>query len=145
MIRTVRHVGIVVKKIDDVLPFYQNLLGLKLEKRAHEPEEFVNRLLGLSHCKLITVKLAAEEGETVIELLEFASHSGNQAALPELTCTGITHIAFTVKNLDELYQKLTLAGIAFISPPLKSPDGYAKVAFCRDPAGNYLELVEVLS
>jgi catechol 2,3-dioxygenase-like lactoylglutathione lyase family enzyme len=145
MIRTVRHVGIVVKKIDDLLPFYRDLLGLKLVKKAHEPEKFVSSLIGISHCQLITVKLAAEKGETLIELLEFASHPGNQAADPELTRPGITHIAFTVKNLDELYQKLTVAGIAFISPPLKSPDGFAKVAFCQDPAGNYLELVEVLS
>jgi catechol 2,3-dioxygenase-like lactoylglutathione lyase family enzyme len=145
MIRTVRHVGIVVKKIDDLLPFYRDLLGLKLVKKAYEPEEFASSLLGLSHCQLITIKLAAEEGETLIELLEFASHPGNNEADPELTSPGITHIAFTVKNLDELYQKLTLAGIASISPPSKSPDGFAKVAFCRDPAGNYLELVEALS
>jgi len=145
MVRTVRHVGIVVKKIDDVLPFYCDLLGLKLVKEAHESEAFASRLLGLSHCQLITVKLAANEGETLIELLEFASHPCNHDEDPELTRPGITHIAFTIRNLDELYQKLTLAGIAFISPPLKSPDGLAKVAFCRDPAGNYLELVESLS
>jgi catechol 2,3-dioxygenase-like lactoylglutathione lyase family enzyme len=145
MIRTVRHIGIVVKKIDDVLPFYRDLLGLKLVKKSHEPEEYASFLLGLSHCQLITVKLAAEEGETLIELLEFASHPDDQESLPELTCPGITHIAFTVKDLDELYQKLIRAGITFISPPSKSPEGFAKVAFCRDPAGNYLELVEVLS
>jgi catechol 2,3-dioxygenase-like lactoylglutathione lyase family enzyme len=144
MTGTVRHVGIVVKKIDDVLPFYRDLLGLKLVKKTHEPEQFISHLLGLSGCQLVTVKLAADEGKTLIELLEFASHPGNQAALPELTDTGITHIAFTVTDLDGLYQKLTLAGIAFISPPSESPDGFAKVAFCRDPAGNYLELVEEL-
>ena len=145
MIRTVRHVGIVVKKIDDVLPFYRDLVGLKLVKKAHEPEQFINPLIGLSQCQLVTIKLAADEGDTLIELLEFASHPSNQAALPELTSPGISHIAFTVKDLDGLYQKLTRAGIVFISPPSKSPDGFAKVAFCRDPAGNYLELVEELS
>lgn len=145
MIKTVRHVGIVVKKINEILPFYRDLLGLKLVKMAHEPEVFASGLLGLSHCQLITVKLAADDGETLIELLEFASHPGNHAADAELTRPGITHIAFTVRNLDELYQKLILAGITFVSPPSKSPDGFAKVAFCRDPAGNYLELVEALS
>ena len=145
MIRTVRHVGIVVKKIDDVLPFYRDLLGLKLVKKTHEPEQFINRLLGLSRCRLVTVKLAADDGTTLIELLEFTSHSGDQADLPELTRPGITHIAFTVRDLDGLYRRLTRAGIVFISPPLESPDGFAKVAFCRDPAGNFLELVEELS
>lgn len=145
MTRTVRHVGIVVKKIDDVLPFYRDLLGLKLVKMAHEPTQFISHLLGLSGCQLVTVKLAAYEGDTLIELLEFASNPTDQAALPELIDPGISHIAFTVKDLDGVYQKLTSAGISFISPPSKSPDGFAKVAFCKDPAGNYLELVEELS
>ncbi|MCX6690700.1 MAG: VOC family protein [Methanoregula sp.] len=145
MIRTVRHVGIVVKKIDDVLPFYRDLLGMKLVKKTHEPEQFINHLLGISRCQLVTVKLAAEEGETLLELLEFASHPSDHAAAPSLFSPGITHIAFTVKNLDGLYQKLINEGILFLSPPLRSTDGFAKVAFCRDPAGNYLELVEELS
>ena len=95
MIRTVRHVGIVVKKIDDVLPFYRDLLGLKMVKKAHEPKQFINHLIGLSRCHLVTVKLAADEGATLIELLEFASHPSNHAAAPALFNPGITHIAFT--------------------------------------------------
>ncbi len=144
MTGTVRHVGIVVKKIDDVLPFYRDLLGLKLVKKAREPSPFVSHILGLRRCQLVTVKLAADDGSTLIELLEFASHPGNLGSSPDLTGPGITHIAFTVQDLDTLYRKLTRAGIAFISPPSGSPDGRAKVAFCRDPAGNYLELVEEL-
>ena len=145
MIRTVRHVGIVVKKIDEILPFYRDQIGLKLVKKSDEPTRFISPLLNLTGCQLVTVKLSADEGSTLIELLEFTSHPDNQSPLPELVRSGISHIAFTVKNLDVLYQELTQVGIVFISPPLKSPDGYAKVAFCKDPAGNYLELVEELA
>ena len=145
MTRAVRHVGIAVKKIDDILPFYRDLLGMKLVKRTDEPSAFVSRLLEIHGCRLVTVKLSTDEGKTLIELLEFASHHGNDTALPELTGPGITHIALTVRDLDGLYRKLTRAGTLFISPPLKSPDGLARVAFCRDPAGNYLELVEELA
>ncbi|WP_394698718.1 VOC family protein [uncultured Methanoregula sp.] len=141
----VRHVGIVVKKIDDVLPFYRDLLGLKPVKKANEDSAFVSHILGLRGCRLVTVKLGAENGETLIELLEFASHPVDPALLPGLTCPGITHIALTVRDLDKMYRRLTRAGISFISPPSRSPDGFARVAFCKDPAGNYLELVEELS
>jgi catechol 2,3-dioxygenase-like lactoylglutathione lyase family enzyme len=142
MTRTVRHVGIVVKKIEEILPFYRDLLGLKLVKKSDEPTRFINPLLNLTGCQLITVKLSADEGTTLIELLEFTSYPDNPSPLPDLIRPGISHIAFTVKDLDLLYKKLTQVGIVFISPPLKSPDGHAKVAFCKDPAGNYLELVE---
>jgi catechol 2,3-dioxygenase-like lactoylglutathione lyase family enzyme len=141
----VRHVGIVVKNIDHLLPFYRDLLGMKPVKRTDEPSAFVSRILGLRGCRLVTVKLSADEGKTLIELLEFASHPAKDGAVPELTGPGITHIALTVRDLDGLCRKLTRAGTIFISPPLKSPEGLAKVAFCRDPAGNYLELVEELA
>ncbi|MBI3088771.1 MAG: VOC family protein, partial [Candidatus Colwellbacteria bacterium] len=57
---------------------------------------------------------------------------------------GCTHVAFTVANLDKEYKRLTEAGIVFNSPPQLPPDGYAKVAFCKDPDGTLIELVEVL-
>ena len=144
MIQTIRHVGIVVKSIDDVLPFYRDLLNLKIVKKNDEPENFINSLLKLTNCQLITVKLATENGETLIELLEFISHPGTMQDNREIFTRGISHIALTVKNLDLVYTKLFKAGIQFFSPPLTSPDGLARVTFCRDPAGNYLELVEEL-
>ena len=144
MIQTVRHVGIVVNKIDDILPFYRDLLNLRIVKKTNEPEKFINSLLKLTNCQLITVRLATEDGETLIELLEFISHPGTKQDNMELFAPGISHIALTVKNLESVYAKLLNSGIQFISPPLTSPDGLARVVFCRDPAGNYLELVEDL-
>ena len=144
MIQTVRHVGIVVKNIDTVLHFYQNLLNLRLVKQAEEPEILINPLLNLTNCRLKTIKLAAEEGKTLIELLEFTSHDGSMVGEKEIFTPGLTHVAFTIKGLDELYLKLTGEGVQFISPPITTPDGLAKVAFCRDPEGTYLELVEEL-
>ncbi len=57
---------------------------------------------------------------------------------------GFTLIAFTVDDLDREYERLRAAGVAFNARPQTSPDGYAKVTFCRDPEGNLIELVEVL-
>lgn len=145
MTRTIRHVGIVVKKIDDILPFYRDLLGMKLVKTSHEDQKFIDKLLGLTRCQLVTVKLSADEGLTLLELLEFAFPSDGGTPPSTHYQPGISHIALTVTGLDDLYNKLSRQGIRFISPPIFSPDGKAKVAFCRDPAGNYLELVEEYS
>lgn len=142
MTKSVRHVGIVVKKISEILPFYQDMLGLKIVKRTNEPSPFVSRLLGIRGCRLVTVKLAADNGTTLVELLEFESPVGNPRGETSLSSPGITHIALTVKDLESLYRKLSKHNVSFLSPPVLSPDGRAKVAFCRDPAGNYLELVE---
>lgn len=142
MTRSIRHVGIVVKKIDDLLPFYRDLLEMKPVRTSHEDQKFIDQLLGLTRCQLVTVKLSAHEGSTLLELLEFASLSDDGASPLALCQPGISHIALTITGLDDLYKKLSSRGIHFVSPPIFSPDGKAKVAFCKDPAGNYLELVE---
>lgn len=144
MSRAVRHVGIVVRKIDDVLPFYRDLLGFRVVKRADEPVEFVSRLLGMKRCRLVTIKLSADEGKTLVELLEFASCPDTPAESPGLNVPGISHVALTVENLDQIYRKLSRNNTHFISSPLTTPDGRAKVAFCCDPSGTWLELVEEL-
>ena len=44
----------------------------------------------------------------------------------------------------ETYNRLVEAGVYFNSPPQLSPDGFAKVTFCKDPDGSLIELVEEL-
>ena len=46
------------------------------------------------------------------------------------------------KDLDDVYSRFTKEGIEFINSPHLSADGLAKVAFCRDPDGFFIELVE---
>ena len=43
-----------------------------------------------------------------------------------------------------MYSDFIDDGIEFISNPKISPDGYAKVAFCKAPEGTFIELVELL-
>ena len=40
------------------------------------------------------------------------------------------------------FSKIDLYGIEFNAPPQDSPDGYAKVTFCRGPENLLIELVE---
>lgn len=54
------------------------------------------------------------------------------------------HLAFTVSSVDDVYEEFSKDGIEFISASAVSPDGCAKVAFCKAPEGTYIELVELL-
>ena len=45
---------------------------------------------------------------------------------------------------NSLYAKLSTKKISFISKPLISEDQKAKVCFCLDPNGVYIELVEII-
>lgn len=143
MITAIRHTGIVVANMDEALHFWCDLLGFNIAKRMEESGPHIDAITGLENVQLTTTKLAAPDGN-LIELLQFHTHPDKPAWQGQSNSTGITHIAMTVNNLDEAFKQLSAAGIVFNAPPVLSPDGYAKVTYCKGPEGILLELVEVL-
>jgi lactoylglutathione lyase len=142
MIKNIRHSGIVVNDLEASLYFYKELLGLKVIKKMDESGSYIDHMLGLKAVKVTTVKMATCDGH-MIELLKYHSHESEQTAR-RIYDTGLTHIAFEVDDLDSNYKRLKSQRVAFSSRPQLSPDGYAKVTFCRAPEGTFVELVEVL-
>ena len=138
-----RHVGIVVRDLGAALKFYRDILGFREARTMPEEGEFLDAILGMARASVRTVKLQGASGSQV-ELLAFQAPNIEIDASPGLTRSGPTHIAVTVDDVDSLYAKLTNAGFECTTAPLVSPDGGAKVTFCRDPDGTYVELVQVL-
>ena len=143
MLTEVRHIGIVVKNIENSLKFYRDLLGLQIQRTMNESGEYIDNMLGFKDVKVKTVKMSAPNGLTLVELLEFDAPKGRDLS-NQINDLGASHVAFTVSNIDEMYEKLKQSGIKFNAPPQLSPDGYAKVTFCFDPDGTPVELVQVL-
>jgi catechol 2,3-dioxygenase-like lactoylglutathione lyase family enzyme len=140
----VRHVGIVVVDLDRALGFYRDLLGLAVAREMDEGGEYLARITALPGATARTVKLAAPGGG-MVELLRFTSHPGTVGPEPSAAAPGCSHVAFTVDDVEALHARLTAAGVRFHAPPQISPDGGARVAYCRDPEGTIVELVEVLA
>jgi catechol 2,3-dioxygenase-like lactoylglutathione lyase family enzyme len=142
MIKDIRHTGIVVVDLEASLHFYRDLLGFQIAKQMEEAGDYIDNISSLRNVKVTTVKMTSPTGQ-MIELLKYHSHPAEQKmrAICEI---GISHIAFTVDDLDIEYERLKSKGIQFNSPPQLSPDGYAKVTFCRAPERTLIELVEVL-
>ena len=143
MIKEVRHVGIVVTNMKNSLKFYRDLLGLKIVRDTDEHGKHLDNMLSLDNVQVRTVKLSVNDNITLIELLEFKSHNDNEVR--NFYTIGASHVAFTVENLEKLYQDLSEKDIEFNAPPQKSPDGLVKVTFCKDPDGTPIELVEILN
>lgn len=139
----IRHTGIVVKDMEKALYFYRDLLGFKIVKKMQESGNYIDTVCGVTNISVITVKLSADDNN-LIELLCFLSPVSKNDTAKGLTDAGFSHISCSVENIDAIYDRLSKAGIWFNSLPQASSDGYAKVAFCRDPEGNFIELVEVL-
>ena len=103
---------------------------------------YIDNMLSLDNVQVKTVKLSADTGNTLIELLDFKSHNDNEVR--NFYTIGASHIALTVDNLEDLYKHLSANNIKFNAPPQKSPDGIVKVTFCNDPDGTPIELVEII-
>lgn len=142
MIKKIRHTGIVVKDLDISMRFYCDLLGFKITRQIDESGAYIDNMLSLDEVRVATVKMAAPDGQ-MIELLKFYTHQSEQKPC-DINNIGITHIAFEVDDLNDEYNRLKDEEVSFNSPPQLSPDGCAKVAFCRAPEGTFIELVEVL-
>lgn len=140
---SVRHVGISVIDIERSISFYVDLLGFKIVKDAIEAGDYIDNFSGVKNICVRTVKMSDGNGG-MVELLKYISHDSGTINRKNIIDSGISHFALTVENLDDLYIKMALDGVTFNAPPQFSPDGYAKVTFCKDPDGNLIELVEVL-
>jgi catechol 2,3-dioxygenase-like lactoylglutathione lyase family enzyme len=145
MITQIRHAGITVQNLDECLSFFVDLLGFEVMKKMDESGSYIDAMHNLNDVKVTTVKIKAPDGN-LIELLKFNSHKVEceESWNGKIYSTGLTHLAFTVEDLEKTFEVLSKNGVHFNAPPQHSPDGYAKVTFCRGPENLFLELVEVI-
>ena len=141
-IKNTRHFGIVVSDLEKSIKFYEEF-GLKIIKQMDESGEHIDKMLSMKNVNVTTVKMAASENDTLIELLHYKSPKSVHVNR-EINDFGPSHLAFTVNNLNEYYEKLSKKGIEFFSRPQLSPDKTVLVVFCNDPNGIPIELVEQL-
>jgi glyoxylase I family protein len=142
-IKNIRHIGIVVTNMDKSLEFYRDLMGLEPVIDFVEKGEFIATLSNAKGINLRMVKLIAADGG-MIELLQYISHPQDERGDNKLYETGPTHVAFTVDDVEAIYADWSAKGITCSSKPVTSPDGKAKLFFCQDPDGTFLELVQML-
>ena len=85
--------------------FWMNSLGFQLHVEALEQSPYIDELLAIKDQNLTTVKLIDSKG-FIIELLKFDNYQVEKSWSGDLKTTGLTHIALTVDNVEELVGNL---------------------------------------
>jgi len=131
MIVGLDHIGIAVNKIDDALPIFEKLLGLKLEKLKEAKEHRVKAAF-----------LAV--GGTSIELIEPLGGKSSVSKFLKKRGQGIHHIAFKVENIEKMLEQLKNEGVVLIDENPRVGIEGGKIAFLHPKStGNVLiELCE---
>jgi methylmalonyl-CoA/ethylmalonyl-CoA epimerase len=125
----IAHVGIAVRGLDEILPFYRDILGM--------PEVPLDDADGAR-----IAGLAA--GESLVELLEAATPDSPIARFVEKRGPGIHHICFAVDDLEGTMQRCRDAGVRLIDEvPRLGAEG-KRIAFLHPAAtaGVLVELTE---
>ena len=127
----IEHLGIAVNSIEEALPYYENVLGLK----CYNIEEVADQKVKTAFFML---------GQTKIELLEPTSPESTIAKYIENKGVGIHHMALAVENIEEQLADAEAQGIRLIDKtPRKGAEGLT-IAFLhpKSTQGILTELCE---
>ncbi len=142
MMMGTRHTGIVVENLEIAQRFY---LGLGFSVQSEDVEEgpFIDQVTGLDKVKLKWVKMKLPDG-SLLELLQYQQPTRGQKKTKQLSNEmGVSHVAFTVKNMDRICEQIVRLGGGLVNEPALTENSRFKVAYCYDVEGNLFEIVEI--
>ena len=131
MLEKIDHVGVAVRDLEQAVQVFNDKLGIELGGIEEVAEQKV---------KVAFLPL----GESKIELLQSTDPEGAIARFIEKRGEGIQHIAFLVKNLEEILTRLKSSGVELIDKKPRIGAGGAKIAFLhpKSTCGVLIELCE---
>jgi methylmalonyl-CoA/ethylmalonyl-CoA epimerase len=97
----IEHIGIAVNKLEEAIPYYENVLGLK----CYAIEEVADQKVKTAFFMV---------GQTKIELLESTDPEGPIGKFIEKKGPGVHHLAFAVDSVNESLNELADKGIQLI-------------------------------
>jgi methylmalonyl-CoA/ethylmalonyl-CoA epimerase len=125
----IAHIGIAVRTIDELLPFYRELLDLEDRPLANSDGA---RIAGLT------------AGDSLIELLEPNEADSPIARFIDRRGPGIHHICFAVHDLDDTLARCRAKGIRLIDDTPRMGAEGKRIAFLHPAStgGVLIELTE---
>lgn len=125
----IEHLGIAVKSLEEAIPFYEEVLGLK----CYAIEEIAEQKVKTAFFMV---------GQTKIELLESTDPEGPVGKFIEKRGEGVHHLAFAVEGLQENLNYLEGKGVRLINKtPRKGAEGL-NIAFLH-PKSTFGVLTEL--
>jgi methylmalonyl-CoA/ethylmalonyl-CoA epimerase len=97
----IEHIGIAVNSLDEAIPYYENMLGLK----CYAVEEVADQKVKTAFFQV---------GDTKIELLESTDPEGPIGKFIEKKGPGVHHLAFAVDDVNKSLGELEEKGVRLI-------------------------------
>jgi catechol 2,3-dioxygenase-like lactoylglutathione lyase family enzyme len=148
-VRSVFHVGFVVRDLNASIAFYTAGLGLRLRHRQTQDNNYTRSLVGYEDACLRIAQFQLPEGEPppsghILELIEYKTPKGGPADL-ERNTIGAGHLAFLVDDIEAMTARLAALGATPLGDPSEITEGInkgGKAVYLHDPDGATLELLQ---
>jgi catechol 2,3-dioxygenase-like lactoylglutathione lyase family enzyme len=134
------HVALVSPDLDRLVEFYSLLFDA-------EPNRRTNRASGPRFDEVagyddVMIRAAwFDIGNMILEMWQFVNPvTPEPEKPPSIEDLGYNKVAFEVSDLYKEYERLTALGVAFLSSPTMSVDGWE--VCLRDPDGNLISLIQ---
>jgi catechol 2,3-dioxygenase-like lactoylglutathione lyase family enzyme len=134
------HVALVSPDLDRLVEFYSLLFDT-------EPNRRTNRASGPRFDEVagyddVMIRAAwFDIGNMILEMWQFVNPvTPEPEKPPSIEDLGYNKVAFEVSDLRKEYERLTALGVAFLSSPTMSVDGWE--VCLRDPDGNLISLIQ---
>ncbi len=121
MIRKIQHIGVAVRKLDEAIPFFRDVLGLPLVGI----EEVADQKIRTAIFKV---------GEASIEVLESTSPDGPVGRFLEKNGEGIHHLCFDVEDAAAALSRAKEKGVRLIDEAPRQGVHGMKIGFLHPKA-----------
>jgi catechol 2,3-dioxygenase-like lactoylglutathione lyase family enzyme len=146
MILGFNHSGFVVRDIEKIVKFYRDDLGLTVMREVDSVAPPEGNHTGIPGAHRTLVFVGKPEGHHALELVHYVDPPSPEGEHLDRNVIGAAHICFNVTDLEQLYKDLTAKGIEFVTPPIINKDAKPgttrAICYCKDPEGNFVELIE---
>jgi lactoylglutathione lyase len=119
------HTSITVRRMDESLAFYTEVLGLEFERRRAIPENRAEIAFVRDPESGARIELTHWDGKEEFE-------AGEQ----------LDHLAFEVHDLDRWLAGARARGVRVAKEPYRLAGGSGRIAFVLDPNDVWIELIE---
>ncbi|MDT9027262.1 MULTISPECIES: methylmalonyl-CoA epimerase [Rossellomorea] len=109
MKKTIDHIGVAVRNIEDTIRFYENVLGAKLIDRYRSDAKGVESEIAIMEVDGARTELLAPTNNDTSPIARFIKQKGK----------GVHHIAYRVDDLDAALEELKHQGIRTLEDSLR--------------------------
>ena len=136
------HLNIVVRDIESTILFFHHF-GFEVDDAADLAGEWISDVVGLNDVRARYARLSSPNSSVQIELIAYHHPpSPETPGTDQANEIGYRHIAFQVDDIDSEVERLTAAGLRFLSPVHTYPRTGKRIVYGRGPENILIELAQ---